>query len=370
MKNLRARFFWGLLLLPFMTPPAFAELVFISPGVWEGTLGTKAIVACFNFDYPSGSYFYKQYKKPIQLTRKEQDGLWHEANGTGLWLLDPGQGTTLSGTWSSVKDALVKLPISLSLVDSSKSKRACGSESYTSQIEAPPKIEIGKKKEFAPGRSFRPLRFAGQATVELFGPEPTLAAINRELRRDFDTGKDAIKEYFDKRREFLGRVGVPAEDENTTEPEYWTSQWLSIRNYTWAAGTGRSGISWFYRTWDVQTGKQVDLWTWFGSRKESLSVPGAGPVVATSGGSMTPKLRRFVFRHEGIDPGKAEENCESNYKEDAYYDLTLEAKGMRFAQPDFGDGCAIEIEVPYAELGPVLTPAGKAAVRRILESAK
>ena len=291
MKNLRARFFWGLLLLPFMTPPAFAELVFISPGVWEGTLGTKAIVACFNFDYPSGSYFYKQYKKPIQLTRKEQDGLWHEANETGLWLLDPGQGTTLSGTWSSVKDALVKLPISLSLVDSSKSKRACGSESYTSQIEAPPKIEIGKKKEFAPGRSFRPLRFAGQATVELFGPEPTLAAINRELRRDFDTGKDAIQEYFDKRREFLGRVGVPAEDENTTEPEYWTSQWLSIRNYTWAAGTGRSGISWFYRTWDVQTGKQVDLWTWFGSRKESLHVPGAGPVVATSGGSMTPKLR-------------------------------------------------------------------------------
>ncbi|HEX7867665.1 MAG TPA: hypothetical protein VF555_22085 [Variovorax sp.] len=262
------------------------------------------------------------------------------------------------------------LPIRLNLVDSSENKSACGSESYAGQLETPPKIDTGKKEEYATGRSFRRLRFAGQETIELSGPEPTLAAINRELRRDFDTKKETVQEYFDKRRQFLGQVGVPAEDENTADPSYWTSQWLSVRNYTWAAGTGRAGISWFYRTWDLQTGRQVDPWTWFGSRKESLNRPGAGPVIATSGGSMTPKLRRFLFRREGIDPAKAEENCEFNYKEDAYYDLTLEAKGMRFAQPDFGNGCAIEIEVPYAELGPVLTPAGKAAVRRILESAK
>lgn len=369
MKPLHARCLGGVLLLSPVLACA-AGPAEVPKGVWEGTLGTKPIVACFNSDYPSGSYFYKQYKKAIALGHSDKDSFWHEGGETGLWVLDPVKGTTLSGTWKSVKGTPVTLPIRLDLADAKGGDKACASDGYAGQLEAPPKIEIGKKEEYATGRSFRRLRFAGQETIELFGPEPTLAAINRELRRDFDTGKDTIKEYFDKRREFLGRVGVPAEDENTTEPEYWTSQWLSIRNYTWAAGTGRAGISWFYRTWDIQTGKQVDLWTWFGSRKESLRVPGVGPVIATSGGSMTPKLRRFLFRHGGIDPKKAEENCEFNYKEDAYYDLTLEAKGMRFAQPDFGNGCAIEIEVPYAELGPVLTSAGKAAVQRILESAK
>lgn len=364
-KHLRARCLGGLvLLLPFLAHAA--GTVDVPRGVWEGTLGTKAIVACFNAEFPSGSYFYKQYKTAIPLSRVEKDSFWHEAGDTGLWSLDPARGNTLTGTWKSVKGTPVTLPIKLDLADATGGDRACGSDGYAGQLEAPPKIVTGKKEEYAAGRSFRRLRFAGQETIELSGPEPALAAINRELRRDFDTGKDAIKEYFDKRREFLGRVGVPAEDENTTEPEYWTSQWLSIRNYTWAAGTGRAGISWFYRTWDLQTGKQVDPWSWFGPRPQKEP----GQISGTGSGSMPPRLRRFLFKYAGIEPSKAEKNCESNYEKDAYYDLTLEAKGMRFSQPAYGNGCEIEIEVPYGELGPVLTPAGKAAVRRILESAK
>ncbi|MET3461201.1 hypothetical protein [Variovorax atrisoli] len=369
MKHLRARCLAGLIpllhLLP--CPAATAD---VPKGVWEGTLGTKAIVACFNAEFPSGSYFYRQYKKPIPLSRIEKDSFWHEAGDTGLWSLEPARGNTLTGTWKSVKGTPVTLPIKLDLADATGGDRACGSEGYAGQLETPPKIEIGKKEEFAAGRSFRRLRFAGQETIELSGPEPTLAAINRELRRDFDTSKDAVTEYFDKRREFLGRVGVPAEDENTADPEYWTSQWLSIRNYTWAAGMGRSGISWFYRTWDLQTGRQIDPWSWFGLRSLSKARPAEGRISGTGGASMTPKLRRFLFRHAGIDPSKAEDNCRSNYEEGAYYDLTLETKGMRFAQPAYGNGCEIEIEVPYTELDPVLTPVGKAAVRRIIESAK
>lgn len=355
------------LLVPFLARAA--GTVEVPRGVWEGTLGTKSIVACFNAEFPSGNYFYKQYKKAIPLSRVEKDSFWHEGGYTGLWLLEPAKGNTLTGTWKSVKGTPVTLPIRLDLSDATGGDKACGSDGYAGLLEAPPKIETGKKEEFAAGRSFRRLRFAGQETIELSGPEPTLAAINRELRRDFDTGKDTIKEYFDKRREFLGRVGVPAEDENTANPSYWSSQWLSIRNYTWAAGTGRSGISWFHRTWDLQTGRQVDPWSWFGPRPQLQSQKAPGQISGTGSSPLPPKLRRFLFRYADIQPSKAEENCRSNYEDDASYDLTLEAKGMRFSQPAYGNGCEIEIEVPYAELGPVLTSAGKAAVRRILESA-
>lgn len=353
----------GALLLPLA---ASAKLVDVPKGVWEGTLGTKAIVACFNAGFPSGSYYYKQYKKPIPLSRTEKDSFWHEAGDTGLWSLDAAKGSTLTGTWKNVKGQPVALPIQLNLADSSGGDTACGGEGYAGQLEAPPKIEPGKKQEYAPGRSFRSLRFAGQETTELFGPEPTLAAINRELRRDLDIGQDAIKDYFATRREYLGRVGVPAEDENETNPVYWSSQWLSIRSYNWTVGTGQRGISWFHRTWDLRTGRQVDPWTWFGARARAPASPREG--AGTARGTLTPKLRRFLFAYGKIDPATADRNCGRNHEDAASYDLTLEAKGMRFSQPASGDGCEIEIEVPYTELDPVLTPAGKAAVQRIVSS--
>lgn len=349
----------SLLLLPLASRAAP-----VPKGVWEGTLGTQAIVACFNAEFPSGSYFYKRYRTPIQLTRRDKDDFWHEAGDTGVWSLEAPKGTTLAGTWKRVKGKPAALPIRLDLADATGGDTACGGDGYAGLLETPPKTETGPSKEFAPGRSFRPVRFAGQATVELSGPEPTLAAINRELRRDLDTGPEAVKAYFDTRRAFLGRVGAPAEDENITEPVYWGSQWLSIRSYRWTAGTGRRGISWFHRTWDLQTGRQVDPWSWFGARPPGQASAREG----TGSGTLTPAMRRFLFRHAKIDASKADPACSRNYENGAGYDLTLEASGMRFSQPAYGDGCEIEIEVPYAELDPLLTPAGKAAVQRILAS--
>ena len=146
MKHLRARCLGGLfLLLAFLAHAA--GTVDVPRGVWEGTLGTKAIVACFNAEFPSGSYFYKQYKTAIPLSRVEKDSFWHEAGDTGLWSLDPARGNTLTGTWKSVKGTTVTLPIKLDLADATGGDRACGSDGYAGQLEAPPKIVTGKKEE-------------------------------------------------------------------------------------------------------------------------------------------------------------------------------------------------------------------------------
>lgn len=323
-------------------------------GVWEGTLGTQPIVACFNTGFASGSYFYQRHKAPIQLRAPEKTPDWLETGDTGRWSLDAVQGNALTGTWRSAKGTGAALPIRLRRVDAGDSETACGGDAYAGRLETPPRVVPGTRKDYAPGRSYRPLRFAGQETLELFAPEPATARINRDLRAQLDMGKEALDEYFGKRRDFLGRMGFPAEDERTAEPSYWNSQWLSVRFYQWAAGTGRNGISWSYTTWDMQSGQRVNPWSWVGVRAEGSSA------------ALTPRLRRFLFRRDGIDPAKAEADCEANYAEGAYYDLTLEAKGLRFSQPEYGRGCELDFEVPYAELAPVLSPAGKAAVQRIL----
>jgi hypothetical protein len=330
----------------------------VPQGVWEGTLGGKPVVACFNAGLASGSYFYKQYKRPIQLTRAGADAFWHEDKDTGLWSLDAPHGTTLTGTWRSPGGQGAALPIALTRVDSSQSDSACAADSYAGRLEAAPKLETGKKTEFAPGRSFRKLRYAGQETVELFGPEPSTGAIDRELHADLDMSPDTLKAYFAKRREFLGQTGFPAEDENTADIDYWTSQFLSIRSYTWAAGTGRNGISWIHRNWDLRSGKQIDLWSWLGPRRKDSG----------SYGSPSPALMRFLFRAGQLDPATAEDNCKANYEPGQTYELTLEDKGLRFSQPAYGTGCEIDVEVPYEDLGPVLSASGKAAVERILKN--
>lgn len=361
MTRLRPLIFLAGLLLPL----AACARPDVPKGVWEGTLGTKAIVACFNSGSPSGSYFYKQYKAPIPLTQGDGDSFWREANDTGRWSLDAAKGSTLTGVWRNVKGQPVALPIQLHLADASGGDAACGGEGYAGQLEAPPKIEMGKWKVYAPGRSSRTVRFAGQETLELSGPEPATARVNKQLRAALDMRRETVKEYFDKRREFLGRVGVPAEDENTAEPTYWTSQWVSVRFYNWAAGMGRSGISWEFRTWDLQSGEQVDLWSWFGNRRTGKA---GEPAVGSSSGRLPPKLRRFLFQRDQIDPAKAESGCEDNYAETASFELTLEPTGVQISQPEYGRGCELAFSVPYTELAPVLTPAGKAAVQRILSS--
>ncbi len=317
-------------------------------GVWHGTVGTKTIVACFNKGSPwtaYGSYYYMDHLKPIALHAGEKDPYWHEEGDTGLWELTTPVNGAVAGTWRNGKTGK-SLSIRLTLVDGDDDESACARDSFNSHLEKRPKIEEGKTVQFSPGRSYRKLRFAGQETVELFGPDPALNQLNSQLK--LDQSKEALGGFFQQRREFLGRVGYPAVDERHTEPTYWDSNFISIEFYLWLAGEGRSGISNEYRTWNSRTGEEVDLWTWLGSSHDNATLP--------------PKLKKYLYR--SVKEESAE--CANGYRGQGVYTLTLHKEGLHIEEDAWGDGCEKAFVIPYRKLGPFLSSTGKQAVNSIV----
>ena len=319
----------------------------VPQGVWQGTLGKKAIVACFNKGFPGssyGSYYYLDHLEPIAITR-DRDAYWHERNDTGLWELSVPVSGLISGVWRNPKNRK-NLPIKLALVDGEKDDIACARDSYNARLETYPKVIVGKWVQFSVGRFFRKLEFAGQLTIELFGPDAATRRLNSILK--LDRSREAIAAYFAQRREFLGRVGHPAVDERDTEPVYWDPNFIQIRFYQWAAGEGRSGISIMHRTWNTRTGTEIDPWKWLaGSADEGLP----------------PKLKKFLYGNM-----KESSECEDGYKGEGSYTLLLNKTGINFEEDAWGNGCEKSFFLTYGELRPFLSPAGILAVNSITAS--
>ncbi|HEY6094130.1 MAG TPA: hypothetical protein VIU93_04180 [Gallionellaceae bacterium] len=316
-------------------------------GVWNGTIGTKAIIACFNRGSrwtSYASYYYVDYLTPISLTTRDNDSYWHEEHDTGLWELSAPADGIVIGTWSNPKTHKT-LPIKLSYVDGSGDDAACARDSYNTHLEVTPRVEASKIIQFSPGRSYRKLRFAGQETIELFAPDQAIERINSFLK--LDKNKEAIDEYFQQRREFLGRVGYPAVDERLTEPTYWDANFITVRFYVSAAGYGRSGISNTYRTWSTRTGEEVDLWKWLGASSSNPRLP--------------PKLKEYLYRNV-----KESSECTEGYRGQGDYTLTLDKEGLHLDEEAWGGGCEKSFFIPYVQLLQFLSPAGKQAVSSII----
>jgi hypothetical protein len=323
---------------------AVASAVHMPPqGVWRGTIGTKAIMACFNEESPStsyASYYYVDYLRPISLTTRNTDSFWHEGNDTGLWKLSVPANSAIVGTWSSPKTRRT-LPIKLDYIDGSEDKAACAQDSYNSRLETAPSVEETKMAQFSLGRSYRKLRFAGQETIKLYGSDPALDQINSFLK--LDKSKEAIDSYFKQRREYLARVGSPTTDERYTEPVYWDANFVTVRFYTWAAGKGRSGISNEYRTWNTRTGKEIDLWQWIGASSSDPRLPS--------------RLKKHLYKNVRESPG-----CTNGYRGQGSFTLTLAKSGLNIDEEDWGNGCEKSFFISYKKLLPFLSPSGKQAL--------
>ena len=105
-----------------LTPIAARAGAIVPQGVWNGTIGTKAIVACFNKGWPwtpYGSYYYVDYLKPIALTTRETDSYWHEEDDTGQWELAVPLNGVVVGTSRNQKTGKA-IPIKLAIVDGCK----------------------------------------------------------------------------------------------------------------------------------------------------------------------------------------------------------------------------------------------------------
>lgn len=74
------------------------------------------------------------------------------------------------------------------------------------------------------------------------------------------------------------------------------------------------------------------------------------------------KLKKFLFKNLKLD-----KECQGGYKDEGDYRVSLKNDGMQFWEEAYGTGCEQDFLVPYAKLGPYLTPQGKAALRDKLD---
>ncbi len=313
-------------------------------GVWHGKVGEAAVVACFNGD-EHGSYYYSRYKTPIQLSRNEKDNTWTEYGFPGVWKFDDPTQSPLKGTWHDPKSGKT-LALTLDSPSNETDDLPCASDAYNTILEIFPPLKVGKEENFS-GRKYRKLRIADVETIEILSPNVAAKKVNHDLRNLLPKKREDLNEYYEKRREFLGNMGLAAEDETFAEPHYWSADWITVHDYRWAAGFGARGISLTYRTWNLHTGDEVDVWQWFGNKSSGYD----------DTAQLTPKLKTFLFKHWKVEP-----ECVENYYGEGSYHATLEPTGILFWENAYGAGCEKEILIPYAKLGPILSAKGKLAI--------
>ncbi|NWD74492.1 hypothetical protein HX890_10270 [Pseudomonas gingeri] len=335
----------SLLLLPLITlsPFAHADLA----GVWKGTLGQSPITACFNPQPGNGaSYYYQRFLTPIQLTQKQAGEPWIEEGKTGFWQLEAPQGDTLTGTWSKSQGSQ-PIPLHLERIGTPSNAGGCASDAYNAALEAVPPTAKVEKKTFQE-HPYQVKTQGAQVTLTLEGDAPAIAKVNKDLAR-LAIGPEGQKDFYQERRNALDQNGGTATSEILVEPVYWSSQWITVRFYSWTAGDGRNGISWGLHTWNLQTGESVDPWSWVGGRYEWHD-PYSGDITLPA--TFSTWLAKQTTPDEGCEGVTRYSN----------FDLTFDTQGMKLSTPATGDGCDYELSFTWEQLQPVLTAKGNAAL--------
>ncbi|RZI21817.1 hypothetical protein EUX58_22035 [Pseudomonas sp. 770NI] len=312
-------------------------------GVWQGTLGKSAITVCFNgADGEHGSYYYQRIRTPIQLTQANDNAPWVEEGNTGFWALQKPQGDTLSGAWSKI-DGGAPLPLALRRIGTD----GCGSDAYNAPMEAAP-LPIKTEKKTFHNHTYQLKTQGPRVTLKLAGDGPAVQKINQQLAALAVNDED-LTDYFYERREYLGRNGSVYTSEIEVEPAYWSSQFLTVRFYRWAAGQGAMGISWGLHSWNLQTGESVDPWAWLGGHQQWHD--------AYSGHLKLPAaFSTWLAKQTTIDEGCPAITDYSNFH------LSFNTQGLQLSTPANGDGCDNDLAFTWEQLEPVLTAQGKAAV--------
>ena len=355
------RFLFVCLSLPALHPAMAADAPV--QGVWQGTLGKASIVACFNQPSPtqgadrSGSYYYTRYKTALMLARPNGKTLWQEQNAegdtTGTWALQAPQGGTLAGTWTEPKSGKTP-PLALALLEAAGGREhpSCASDAYNLALEDFPATRVSKAVAFE-GKQYRNLQVGDTITVELMAPGAGIAKINAQLRAVLAKNRQDLADYYATRREYLGRNGMTVEDEVYADPTYWSPRWVTIKFYRWAAGYGANGISIKFRTWDVKTGQETDVWNWFGASASD----------GDDKAELPDRLRQSLFKNVTIDA-----ECKgTDYDGRGRFHLSLKPEGVSFWEDPNGSGCENDFLLPYSKVGPFLTVKGRAALSDLLQ---
>lgn len=317
------------LLLPILGffHPVFAG-AFPYSGVWIGTIGTQKVRVCFSTPNES-QYYYNKHLEDIRLVAKTDRANsvteWQElasrgASKTkevgGIWKLDKkAVNNTLSGEWHPSRGS-GKLEIKLKKVADRKGQ-SCGS-AYDIPME-----DLASERAKTWSVSFLPLTFKGAPRFNAYVRTWLLDKAGEAKACQSESGSEAEFEF------------VSLED--------FTDKILVIREMQFDGYCGGAHNTSYteYHTFDLQTGKKIDGWTWITAGKKSVQADST--------------LRKLIETQYLT----ADSDCHNSFDLQPPYPTK---DGFVFPT-NFGWAarvCDSGVLIPYHKLAPYLTAEGKA----------
>lgn len=325
-------------------------------GIWDGTIGRHPVRVCFD-DHgglgAQGMYFYRHRLVTIPLAPAGQEGFrfsegWPDDPTSPRWALKRA-GSVLQGTWTQ---GALTLPIRLNAISVAENGPPCATLAFQQpRLEGLRTIRSTARKD---GVSYVKLSLDHRGhfpavsleSFELPGDGPAIRSINAMLAKPFQD-----KGWL----ECIQSAGPWGGSMNESlEPRLISRRWLVI-NHQWGGFCGGAHPNSFNdaRTFDLTTGREIDLRDWFGGK--------AFKTVHYEGEEEVSKHIQPSFRQLVIGGWKADEECADTVDTAQWWDLELTRTGVAFtpALAHAAQACEKSFTVPFARLMAYLTPEGR-----------
>lgn len=335
-------------------------------GVWNGTIGNLPVHACYAAgEYSNeGKYFYMRRLSTIPLRADEKvpgdltEG-WADTKGVARWRITAITKDAVEGTWTGNGRTL---PIRLtrqSFATTEDFDGPCGSLAFFDPIFAATRIVKSRGRVNGLAVEKWKLALSDESvsieSFQLLGSGQAIEGINRRLREPFDKPEDTWKWCLRN----AGTWGGAYYDD--FETRLVTSRWLSVmsRNENSCGGPHPNNSNQPI-LFDRQSGKQVDLYSWFESPFSNREkVEGISESIDSPSG----KLFDLVIKLHPRTADKDKE-CGDAVANAWGWDLELKPEGIAFMPelPRVVMACGDEVVVPWTRLAPYLSSTGKKEV--------
>lgn len=336
-------------------------------GVWKGSIGDNKLMVCFTSSTFAEFYYLRNLRgillEPLDMTPQKDTTRWKETNGlygddekiSGFWEvagIKPGVAVkNLDLTWTS-PDGKKQIPVKLTKAPvvtrpGIPKSDICGANYYKPLEDDLP--HTSKELKFE-GREYRSISTPAATVFELPASAPGSKNFNDHTRNLL---KDAADEFY----VCLRNGGKESVWGRGFEPLVWTDSKLVVKDWMSDVVCDQShGLAYeMYETFDLRTGKMIDTWTWVKQGDKN------------SGGENKQKtpLKTLLKKLKNQKPEQCMMGGDAFDIDDPYAGKS----GMVFRLSHLNPMglCEDTITIPYKQMMPFLTPAGKAAVAEFLQ---
>jgi len=354
-------------------------------GVWQGTVGKAEVRVCLQSSYEvQGAYYYTRYLGLIPLsvdgkTPKADAAtvvLNETAAGRGkgddgiVWSLHAAaDGRSLEGTWrgraKELPVRLVRMPEPAPpKAGAEEPTPACESDAFNEPRERPGRLRTADAKVPGGATAYRALsldfgdRHGAEVTsFELLRDDAGARRLNAAMRKALMNEQESV---FGCTRSALGQFGSEGEYSARVEPVLVGRHWLVSRSSgSNSCGGAHPNAYTGYQTWNLDEGRPVDPWTWFGPKGAAVKVQGEGDSRYTTV-EMSDALKALLAKAWPRD----DEGCKEVPEEGgSSWQAYPSPQGMVFMPelPHVIYACTEEVTLPWPQVLPLLSPQGRKA---------